>query len=122
MDGMTNTECTWNFPVEFQELSYSKDINLFDVPASLGRVLSVFAGVRGASPSQGVAECAVRRDGAHGAGLEDGVLGLPADPGSLRRRGGEAVEQPLVRLRERRARLLARRVEHRPVDEHHAHV
>lgn len=39
MDGMTNTECTWNFPVEFQELSYSKDINLFDVPASLGRVL-----------------------------------------------------------------------------------
>lgn len=42
MDGMTNTECSWNFPVEFHPLKYWDEHNTDQdiyVPESLGRVL-----------------------------------------------------------------------------------
>ena len=40
MDGMINTESTWNFPVAFQDLTYVTDgLNVHDVPTDLGRVL-----------------------------------------------------------------------------------
>lgn len=41
MDGMTNTECSWNFPVEFQNIGAfsNQDATYTDIDPSLGRVL-----------------------------------------------------------------------------------
>mgnify|MGYP003134411123 FL=1 len=40
MDGMINTDSTWNFPVAFKDMTYTSDgLNLHDVPTDLGRVL-----------------------------------------------------------------------------------
>ena len=65
-----------------------RDGALPEVHAASGPVLPVDSGVHGADQGRGGGVSAVRRDGAHGAGFEVQVLGLSADPGALRCRGG----------------------------------